>query len=323
MKDVLVIANPLMDQMVFVDEDQIKKIGVKPGSMSLVELEEADRLVASLAGWALSPGGSETNTAVGVAALGGTVKLLGAIADDELGQRYRDDLRQYPGLDINFEVYPMNEYHMKTGASYILVLPDGERTMMTYLGASSLLSGGCISQEDINKASTVYFDAYLLDLPAAEAILDALFTALQISPAKVIFGLADVNVVERQYEKINDLIGKIDVLLANDSEISTLMRTDDIEAATVKLANSKLQVAVTLGSKGALVRENNATKIIEAIRVEDVVDTTGAGDQFAAGICFGISNKMSLEDAARIGVTTAAEVIGHLGARPLAAIPEL
>jgi len=320
---VLVIGNPLMDQLTFVNSDDIARLGISPGSMSLIESSEADRLSTFFDNWVLAPGGSETNTAVGIASLGGKVNLIGAIADDELGKKYQDDLRRYETIDINFEIYEQTVHRMGTGASYVLVLPDGERTMLTYLGASRLFSAKAIEKSYFAGAKAVYFDAYILDLPAGPDILDKLFGCVQDLGTTVIFGLADMNVVERHYDVINALTEKIDVLLANEAEIKALMKTDDVTEALFRLPGEQLRAAVTRGDKGAVIYENKIPRTIEAVPVEKVIDTTGAGDQFAAGICFGILHDMSFEAAARLGAAAAAEVIGHLGARPDGPLLEL
>ncbi len=314
--DVLVVGNPLMDQLAFADDATLQETGVVPGSMSLVGMPDISRLTELTGDVVMAPGGSETNTAVGIAEFGGTVKLLGALADDDLGVRYRADLAKYSNIDADFTVYPSSEYGAGTGTSLVLVSPDGERTMLTYLGASSLLESRCIDKAAEDAAKAVYFDAYLLDLAAGEEIVAELLSYAEANSAKIVFGLADVNAVGRHHDTIVDLAAKADILLANETEIKALAGVSDPLQAVEKSAHFLSQAAVTLGEKGALLYDQGSFIFLDALSADKLVDTTGAGDQFAAGICFGTARGIALKDSAVMGMAAASEVISHMGARP-------
>ncbi|MCL5048531.1 MAG: adenosine kinase [Firmicutes bacterium] len=316
--DVLVVGNPLMDQLVFVEDEVLKQTGVEPGSMSLIDMPDIARLAKLTNGAVMASGGSETNTAVGIAEFGGTVKLLGALADDDIGKHYQANLDKYSNLKVDFDVYPSAEYGVGTGISLVFVSPNGERTMLTYLGASTLLEDKSIDKVTADTAKAVYFDGYILDLAAGNKITQKLLSYARASQAKIVFGLADVNVVARHHEAILDLVTQVDILLANEAEINSLTGADNPHEA-VEIASKHLsQIAVTLGAQGALVYDDGLLLNLNTPEVSAVIDTTGAGDQFAAGICFGVARGISLKDSALLGMKAASEVIAHMGARPTA-----
>jgi len=307
-----------MDLLAFAGHDVVEQLGLKPGSMTLVDIATTVR-IGELVGQARRvPGGTVTNTAVGIASLGGRPAFIGAVARDELGDLYIEDLEAV-GVHPVLERFPhdIGSPSGATGRCFVLVTPDAERTMSTALGAGGQLDRTGIATDVIEAANLVYFDGYLLDLPDATAIVQKIVTATAASGVAVALGLADETLVGRHFGVLRELVAStVDIVFANEAELLALSGTDDLRAGLAALQRPGLTIVATRGALGAAVSSDAGVIEVPASQVSQVVDATGAGDLFAAGFCFGFTHGMDVEASARLGALAAAEVIGHLGARP-------
>jgi sugar/nucleoside kinase (ribokinase family) len=267
-------------------------------------------------------GGSGANTAVGVAALGGRAAFVGKVRDDELGRLFAHDLR---AVGVDFDVAAAAD-GAATARSFILVTPDGERTMNTYLGACQALGPGDVDPAAVQAAKIVYLEGYLWDPPAAkEAFRKAVGLAHEAGNA-VALTLSDAFCVDRYRDEFLGLMrdGSLDILFANIHELKSLYQTADETAALTALREeADILGVVTRSAEGALVVTRGETRAIPAFPVNRVVDTTGAGDLFAAGFLAGLTGSLGHADCARLGGIAAAEVIQHIGARPQANLRDL
>jgi sugar/nucleoside kinase (ribokinase family) len=319
--DVLGIGNAIVDIMARAEEDFLVREGLNKGTMHLIDAEQADRLYDHMGPAIEASGGSAGNTVAGVASLGGKAAFVGKVADDVFGKLYRHDMKS---TGIHFATPPLSG-GAPTARSMILITPDGERTMNTYLGACRALAPADIDSDVVEAAYVTYFEGYLWDPPEAK---DAFRRAARIAHKagrKVSLTLSDAFCVDRYRAEFLGLIrdGTIDILLANDSELRSLYETASLEAAVAALKEDCRLAAVTLGGEGALVVSPEGIATVPATPVETVVDTTGAGDLFASGFLFGLARSLPSDEAARLGTIAAAEVIGHIGPRPATSLVEL
>jgi sugar/nucleoside kinase (ribokinase family) len=266
-------------------------------------------------------GGTVANTVVGVASLGGRPAFLGTVADDLLGTRYGEDLVS-AGVAAMLSTVP-GTAEAGTGACYVMVTPDAERTMATHLGVSSGVDHPLINVELLASVAICYFDGYLLDFPDAALLVDAVLDAASASHTALALGLADPFVVERHHNSLVELISTVDVLFCNEDEILALSGSKTVAEAIATIRRDDLVVVVTRGAKGAVVASGDEVIEVAAELVDEVVDVTGAGDLFAAGVLFGLTRGLDLRDCARLGALTASEIIGHLGARPAVSLAEM
>jgi adenosine kinase len=266
-------------------------------------------------------GGCAGNTAAGVASIGGRAAFIGKVAEDQLGGIYRHDMR---ATGVSFDTAPLDG-GAPTARSMILVTPDGERTMNTYLGACQELTVADIDPATVGAATITYLEGYLWDPPQAK---DAFRRAADIAHGagrQVALTLSDSFCVDRFRDEFLELIRsrRVDILFANESEVHALYQTADFDTGIHALQKDCRMSAVTMGEKGALVVTHDGIARVNATPVDTVADTTGAGDLFAAGFLFGCARDMALTDAARLGTIAAAEVIGHIGARPATSLADL
>lgn len=314
-----------MDHLIHADVATVAALGLPHGGMTLVDIATTDRLRSVLGEGRQVPGGTVTNTAVGIASLGGRPVFMGAVARDDLGDRYAADL-EATGVHAvlqRFDFDPQG-HEMATGRCYVIVTPDAERTMATALGVGGQLDAAGIDAEVIAESSLVYFDGYVLDLPDAPALVTRLLAVARTGGTAVAVGLADARLVERHRRVLEELCaGAIDYVFANESEILQFTGASRIEGAVQSMARDGLVVAATRGGLGAIVGYEGETVAVPALDVEDVVDVTGAGDLFAAGFCFGVTHGVDPVGAAELGSLAAAEVIAHLGARPAESLAAL
>jgi sugar/nucleoside kinase (ribokinase family) len=262
-------------------------------------------------------GGSGANTAVGVASLGGRAAFVGKVRDDELGGLYTHDLH---AVGVSFEVRPATQ-GPATARSFILVTPDGERTMNTYLGACQNLTPDDVEPHQVRAAKIVYLEGYLWDPPEAKRAFRKAVTVAHEAGNAVALTLSDPFCVDRYRDEFLGLMrdGSLDILFANIHELKSLYQTADEAVALAALRDEKdLLGVVTRSSEGAMVVTRGETRAVPAQRVERIVDTTGAGDLFAAGFLAGLTRGLDYADCARLGGIAAAEVITHIGARPQA-----
>lgn len=319
--DVLGIGNALFDILVRVDDKFLTDHGMAKGAMALIDEARAASIYADMGPATEVSGGSAANTIVGVAQLGARAAYVGKIKDDQIGRLYAHDIRS---AGVAFDTAAATQ-GPATGCSYILVTPDGERTMNTYLGAAQDLSAADIVEDEIAAASIVYLEGYLWDPKDAK---DAFVKASQIAHKhgrKVALTLSDAFCVGRYRDEFIGLMRDktVDLIFANEAELQSLYNTQDFDAALAQLRNDIVLGVVTRSEKGCVVAAKESITAVSAFPAKNVVDTTGAGDLFAAGFLFGLVREAGYEQAGRLGAMAAAEVIQHIGARPQVSLKEL
>ena len=318
--DLLVLGNAIVDLIARTDEGFLAAQGVPKGSMQLIDEARAESLFAAMGPATIVSGGSGANTVVGAALLGARTGFIGKVRDDELGGLFSHDLK---ATGVAFDVAPATD-GPATARCFILVTPDGERTMNTYLGACQKLSSADVDEATVRNARVVYLEGYLWDPPEAK---DAFRKAAGIAHGAghgVALTLSDAFCVGRYRDEFLGLIrdGSLDILFANIGELQSLYGTDDADAAIAALRDERdahgrhLLGLVTRSSEGALVVKGGEVREVPAMPVTEVVDTTGAGDLFAAGFLAGYARGLDNVSSARLGALAAAEVIAHIGARP-------
>jgi sugar/nucleoside kinase (ribokinase family) len=318
--DVAAIGNAIVDVIAPASEAFLEAEGLAKGSMMLIDETRALALYGRMAGGVEASGGSAANTAAGVASFGGRAAYLGKVADDQLGEVFAHDIR---AIGVDFRASPL-EGRPATGACLINVTPDGERTMCTYLGAAIELRDTDIDQEVVEGASVLYLEGYLFDPPEARRAFAKAAGLARGAGRTIALSLSDAFVVERHREALLGFIeGQVDIVFANESELKSLFRTDDFDAAARSIGAMTKIAAVTRGAAGSVVLAEGAIIAVEAFPVEKVVDTTGAGDQYAAGFLFGLAGGRPLESCGRLASLAASEVISHYGPRPQASLRQL
>jgi len=312
--DVLCIGNAIVDVIADATDAFLAQEGQVKGAMRLIDGDEAERLYAHMAPARQVSGGSAGNTAAGVAALGGRAGFIGQVAPDQLGEFYRHDLT---AAGIEF-ITPASDVGAPTARSMILVTPDGHRTMNTFLGAAQHLPKQALDEQQIRDSAILYLEGYLWDPETPRyAMVRAIEVARQAG-RKVAFTLSDMFCVGRHREGFNQLLdgGRIDILFANQAEVEALAGVAHLESAVAAVAPKVETLVVTRSEDGALAVRGPERADVPAEPIRELVDTTGAGDLFAAGFLLGIARGKSLEQSLRLGAVAAAEVIQHYGARP-------
>ncbi|ORE92419.1 sugar kinase [Stappia sp. 22II-S9-Z10] len=318
--DVLGIGNAIFDILGHVKDDSLERLGVAKGSMRLVTEEEARAVDAELTDSVRVSGGSAGNTVAGVASLGGRAAFIGKVADDANGEAYVHDMRH---AGVVFTTPPLIG-GAPTATSTILVTPDGERTMNTFLGASQELTVADIAEGLVESAAITFLEGYLFDPPAA---MDAFYLAAKRASDAGRIGaitLSDSFCVERHRDDFMKILsgGTIGLCFANAAEVKSLFQTEDVDAAAANLGELVPTAVVTMSEKGARVITKGVAEDVPA-EATKVVDLTGAGDLFAGGFMLGYARGMAPADCARIGALAAAEVISHFGARPQTSLADL
>ncbi|MGS1016620.1 adenosine kinase [Allosphingosinicella humi] len=312
--DVLAIGNAIVDVIAAADEAFLEAEGLAKGSMRLIDAAEATRLYDHMTQGRETSGGSAANTVAGVAALGGRAGFIGQVASDQLGEIFRHDIT---GLGVEFATRA-SDGGVPTARCLILVTPDAQRTMNTFLGASQHLHAAAIDAGQIEAAAILYLEGYLWD---PEEPRWAMIKAIDIARAagrKVAFTLSDSFCIARHRDGFNQLIdgGKVDILFANEDEITALAGQPDFDRAVATVQGKVETLVVTRSEKGAIAVRDGERVAVAAEPVARVVDTTGAGDLFAAGFLAGQAQGRDLGDSLRMGAIAAAEIISHYGARP-------
>jgi sugar/nucleoside kinase (ribokinase family) len=318
--DVLTIGNAIVDVFASVDNAFLVRHGMIKNSMRLIEEQEGHLLYCLIGPTVQISGGAAANTAAGAASFGGRAAFIGKVRDDELGRTFSHDIR---AQGVRFDTDP-SRVGPATARSIILITPDGERTMNTYLGASLRLGPDDIPDEAVEAASVTYLEGYLWDPPEAKrAFLKAAGIARRAG-RKVALTLSDALCVDRHRESFLELIaGNIDILFANESEIKSLYQLTTFDAA-MQRARSDVDLAVlTRSAAGSVIVRGEEFHVVEANKVDRLVDATGAGDLYAAGFLHGLTRQMPLAQCARLGSLAAAEVIAHVGARPQTSLVKL
>ena len=313
--DVLAIGNAIVDVIAQATDDFLAQEGLAKGSMRLIDAAEATRLYGRMGPGREISGGSAGNTAAGIAMLGGRAGFIGQVADDQLGDVYAHDIRS---VGVEFTTPPRGDDEVPTARSLILVTPDAQRTMNTFLGAAQHLEPAALDEEQVKSAGILYLEGYLWDPEVPRAAMERAIDIARAAGRKVAFTLSDSFCVDRHRDGFNALIdsGRLDILFANEAEIVSLTGEAEVDAAVAASAARVPLLVVTRSERGAIAVESGRRADIPAEPVEKVVDTTGAGDLFAAGFLTGQAQGRSIEQSLRMGAIAAAEVISHYGARP-------
>ncbi|HLF41825.1 MAG TPA: adenosine kinase [Acidimicrobiia bacterium] len=318
--DVLALGHAIVDVLCHCDDDLIRRHGLIKGTMALVDAERSAAIYATMGPGVEVSGGSAANTAAGVASLGGAAGFVGKVAADELGEIFTHDLR---AAGVVYDTPPGPASGAETARSLILVTPDAERTMNTFLGVAGELSPTDVDETRVASAAVTYLEGYLVGLPTAAAALEKALAAAHAAGRRVALTLSDPMWAEIHRDAFAALLPRVDVLLANEAEAMVLTGAPTYGAALDELAASCEVVAVTRGAAGAVAARGSERVAVPAEPVERVVDTTGAGDLFAAGFLHGVTRDLPLEACARLGGLAAAEVISHDGARPQTSLAKL
>lgn len=318
--EVVGIGNAIVDVIASVDDSFLSGVGLVKGSMTLVDTAQSEAIYAKLPSAIEASGGSAGNTIAGIASLGGRAAYIGKVRGDQLGTVYRHDMR---AIGARFET-PAATEGAPTARSMIMVTPDAQRTMATYLGACVELGPEDLDVAAIEQAAVTYMEGYLFDPPRAQ---QAFYEAAKIAHAagrKVSLTLSDSFCVHRHKGAFQDLIeNHVDILFANETELLALTLEDDFDRAIASLKGKVEVAACTRSEKGSVVLMGGSTHMVPAEPVARVVDTTGAGDLYAAGFLLGLVRGFSPVDCGRLGGLAAAEVISHVGPRPAVSLKDL
>ena len=319
--DVLGIGNAIVDVIARAEDDFLAAQGMHKGGMALIDEARAAAIYDAMGPATESSGGSAANTIVGVASFGGRAAFVGKVKDDVLGKAFAHDIR---AARVTFDTKPATD-GASTARCYIMVTPDGERTMNTYLGAAQDLKPSDIDEAAVAAAAVIYLEGYLWDPPKAK---EAFVKAAEIAHRnnrKVALTLSDSFCVDRYRSEFLDLIrkGTVDILFANEHELKSLYETADFDTAAKALRGDAKLAVVTRSEKGCAVISRDGIQAVQAMPIDSVVDVNGAGDLIAAGFLVGHSHGKDHRTSARLGALAAAEVIQHIGARPAVSLKAL
>jgi adenosine kinase len=319
--DVLGIGNAIVDVIARAEEDFLARQKMHKGGMALIDEARAESIYDAMGPAVEISGGSAANTIVGVAGFGGRGAFIGKVKDDELGRTFAHDIR---AAGVAFDTAPAAD-GPSTARCYVLVTPDGERTMNTYLGAAQDLHPNDVDADMIAAAAITYLEGYLWDPPHAKDAFRKAATIAHGAGRKVALTLSDAFCVDRYRAEFVELIrtGTVDLVFANERELLSLYQTADYDTAVRALRADARLAVVTRSEKGCVVVDKTDALGVPASRVERVVDATGAGDLFAAGFLFGMARGRDHRTSARLGVLAATEVIQHIGARPEVSLKDL
>lgn len=317
--DILAFGNAIVDVIAQADDDFLAREALAKGSMNLIDEARAEHLYAAMGPATVVSGGSAGNTAVGAAMLGARAGFVGKVKADELGRLFTHDIG---AAKVAFATAPAKD-GPATARSFIFVTPDGERTMNTYLGACQNLTVADVDEARTRAAAIVYLEGYLWDPPAAKAAFVKAAEIARAGGARVALTLSDSFCVDRYRDEFLDLIrrGLVDLVFANESELHSLYQTADFDTAlkafSAETARDPRFLGVcTRSAKGSVVVGHDGVEEVGAAQIERLVDTTGAGDLFAAGFLAGLARGADHRACARLGALAAAEIIQHVGARP-------
>jgi sugar/nucleoside kinase (ribokinase family) len=319
---VVAIGNALVDVLSHESDEFLAAHDLVKGSMALIDTARAEQLYADMSPAVEISGGSAANTMAGLASLGSAAAFIGRVCTDQLGELYTHDLR---AAGVRFDT-PAARDGMPSGRSLVVVTPDAERTMSTYLGASVELSAADVDPELIGRAEVTFLEGYLWDAPGAQEAFRFAAQTAHDAARRVALTLSDAGAVERHRDTFLDLVdGSIDILFANEAEIRALYQVDDFDAALQRVSGHCEVAALTRSGKGSVVVSGEAVHVIDVAPVPGgkVVDTTGAGDLYAAGFLHGFTEGYDLGLCGKLGALAASEVISHLGARPETRLADL
>ena len=312
--DVLALGNAIVDVLATAEEDFLARHALVKGSMALIDEARAETLYADMGPARVISGGSAANTIAGLASFGAKGAFIGKVRDDELGKLYRHDLTS---LGVAFETKAASD-GPATARSFILVTPDGERTMNTYLGACQGLGVADVDAAAVENADIIYLEGYLWDPPAAKEAFRKASEIAHKAGGRVAITLSDSFCVDRYRDEFVGLIRNrmVDIVFANEHELKSLYQAADFDDALAALRAENILAVVTRSEKGALAVTPDGIVEEKIFPVERVVDATGAGDLFAAGFLYGLTSGREARDSLRLGALAAAEIISHIGARP-------
>jgi sugar/nucleoside kinase (ribokinase family) len=312
--DVLGIGNAIVDVIARAEDDFLIKHGMNKGMMALIDEPRAEAIYASMGPAIEISGGSGANTIAGVASFGARAAFIGKVKDDELGRAFAHDIR---AAGVAFDTPPASE-GPSTARCYVLVTPDGERTMNTFLGAAQDLHPNDVEPDLVKAAAITYLEGYLWDPPHAKEAFRKAASIAHDAGRKVALTLSDAFCVGRYRDEFLNLMrtGAVDLIFANESELKSLYETADFDTAARALPNDVSLAVVTRSEKGCVVISRESHEPVSAVPIDRLVDATGAGDLFAAGFLTGLARGQDRRNCARLGAIAAAEVIQHLGARP-------
>lgn len=343
---IVVLGHAIVDVLATCPDETVASLGLEKGTMTLVEGGRAAELYAAIEPETHASGGSAANTAAGLASLGASVRFIGRVAGDELGRLFTEDIRR---AGVRFDSAPVDDAPLDdgvplggaaldaapldaalpgggepTGRCLVLVTPDAEKTMCTNLGAGAEMGPADIDEEAVAAADVLYMEGYVWGPQPTTAAAEKAIAAARAAGTLVAFSASDPGWVAFQRAALLDLLGQADLLFANEPEALGLSGEATLDGAVASLLRACPNVVVTLGAKGCLVASRDGQRVeLPAAPVQHVVDTTGAGDSFAAGYLYGLVNGLGAETSAAIGATVAAEVVSHLGARAQVDLREL
>lgn len=311
--DVVAVGNAIVDILQPVPDAFLAQEDISKGTMTLIDEARADRLTQIFREATVAAGGSAANTVTGVASFGGKTGYIGKVADDDLGARFT---REFRAAGVNFNT-PPRQGAPGTARCLIAVTPDGQRSMSTYLGASTLLAASDVDADLIRAGAILFLEGYLFDRDEAKAAFVRAAEIARAANRKVALTLSDLFCVERHRDSFRQLVANhVDILFANEHEILALYQTSDLKAALAAAQTACPVVAVTRSALGSVVLAGGAETHIEPLPVARAVDTTGAGDQYAAGFLFAYARQRSMAECGALASLAASEVISHMGPRP-------
>jgi fructokinase len=311
-KKILGIGNAIVDVFVKVDDDFLSKNNLTKGSMKLLEKQEFESLKSTIKIEKIEAGGSVANTMVGIAYLGGHPSFIGKVNSDEFGDIYKKSLQK---INVNF-LYSEKEENLPTGASIIFITPDSERTMCTYLGISSQLSKEDINEDYIKDYEIIFLEGYLWDKGISEEMFKHVIQLAKKNNVKIAMSLSDIFCVTRHREDFFKLLkNDLNILIGNENEINELMQKNNLLDSMNELKNINKLIIITRSENGSVAVLNNEITNCESVKVEKVLDLTGAGDLFAAGFLKEYLDKSNIKKCLQTGSNLAAKIIQKVGAR--------
>jgi sugar/nucleoside kinase (ribokinase family) len=317
--DVLALGNAIVDVIAPAEDALLDRLELVKGSMGLVDAARSQAIYAAMAPGVEASGGSAGNTVAGVASFGGRAAYVGKVRDDALGQVFAHDLR---AGGVAFDTAPATAGE-GTGVSMINVTPDGQRTMATYLGAASTLAPEDVDAARVKDSAVVYLEGYLFDPPPARAAFAKAAAAAHEAGRAIALSLSDAFVVERHRDALLEFLPQVDLLFANEAEACAMFRSATFDEAAAELGRRVRIAAITRGEHGSVILHGGERAEEAATAPDRVIDTTGAGDQYAAGFLYGLSKDKPLQLCAKLGHLAACEVIGHYGPRPQTSLAAL
>ena len=318
--DVVAIGHAIVDVLVQIDEALLQELGFTKGCTSLVSAEQAEALYSRLGPGVETSGGSAANTVAGLASLGGRGGFIGRVCDDQLGRIFCHDIKA-TGVTYTTPPYPDSP---PTGRCLVLITADADRTMCTDIGCSKLLKAEDVDMDLVQRSQVLYLEGYLFDDTHAKQAFRRAALVAREAGGQVALSLSDVFCVHRHRNDFLAMVNDhVDILLANEAEVMALLQVECFEEAVVQLRNRRIVAALTRASRGSIVLQGETRHNIRALQLGEVVDSTGAGDLYAAGFLYGYTRRLPLADCGRIGSLAAAEVISHIGPRPQTSLQTL